>query len=853
MPFSALPAQIDEPFEKATLIERSPRSLSTNWLSTNDNLSNDLIFEMDNVSLTSYTSDEFYKTYSSYSENCSQKFKTTYTNRCDFESCNPSCKINLKSSSKKHDENANYYDIDHKFSSRLLMSDDYKHHSRDCLMEIWTYESTKEERVRSNNESENDESYSTLADDDRVRQINCYTESNVCCSLCNDSALDIGNLIWRPSCSYDSCDILAENPITQSYKCLLSGLSALCYHTHDPLSEAEEEAAACGVQVELNSLACLGMSYYGMGFFEIKKLLFENTFQYLYELKQFNAELKRLFKYDSYWCDEWSTTGSPSPTSCSRQAARFNTNDFLIDYEPTRGHSLSTQTKNNISSNKQSRWLIDEEYVKAERASSEAASDASGCGMQQPLSFLKRTILDEIVSRILSLNTSSLYTSYLSLVKDSVYCSDLGLEEECTNMATPASSSHTPLQIQECQEQPSLGFNSHQLVNMIRKQLSGSDSCVESKTDTHSQKKPLVNTTNRNWTVAPKQFLSNATGAYSKLLNVNNNNNNSSCPYSCQPQSWSSQLNDDTDCFNNNNNNSTKSFNYRDYSDSKKATSTWSKLDLRPIGTKPISMLSTSSNSSSKFYRGQMINKSQITINTINSSTSNGSSSSSKPMKSVESMLVKKLADKNKLIWTNDAKLVDSSNGSISPFISYDYSSLADEFSWSSFPPSVRQQTTNASYMKPAHFTTQSQSCEYKSKAIAIPNARQSNNSSQAVNSNSGKYSVAPMSILASSSSGSFKKYSNASATQYSHSYKSSYETSISLASSKTRESNNKSSEQTDWSAKTIYNRNQSPFNLNTSPGSFKSNRYIQSTSSANLFSSSYNVHNSGKIRISNR
>ncbi len=88
------------------------------------------------------------------------------------------------------------------------------------------------------------------------------------------------------------------NPITQSYKCLLNNLNTLKFFSHDPFLEADNEAAKLGRETNTISFGCLAFSYLSMGFFEIKMLL-ENSFQFLYEIREFNHEIKSLFRRDA--------------------------------------------------------------------------------------------------------------------------------------------------------------------------------------------------------------------------------------------------------------------------------------------------------------------------------------------------------------------------------------------------------------------------------------------------------------------------------------------------------------------------------------------------------------------------
>ncbi len=86
-----------------------------------------------------------------------------------------------------------------------------------------------------------------------------------------------------------------ENPIIDSYVPLLANLTSLNYFTYDPFTEAYETAERYGTEVDTCSLGCLGLSYKTMGHFTVKSAFFENSFQFLHELKEFHDEFDRVF------------------------------------------------------------------------------------------------------------------------------------------------------------------------------------------------------------------------------------------------------------------------------------------------------------------------------------------------------------------------------------------------------------------------------------------------------------------------------------------------------------------------------------------------------------------------------
>ncbi len=85
------------------------------------------------------------------------------------------------------------------------------------------------------------------------------------------------------------------NPISTSYKPLVHNLKALSFLTYDPFREADEFSAHFGTEVNICTLGCLSFSYLTMGQFSAKKCLFENSNQFLHELKSFYHEFECVF------------------------------------------------------------------------------------------------------------------------------------------------------------------------------------------------------------------------------------------------------------------------------------------------------------------------------------------------------------------------------------------------------------------------------------------------------------------------------------------------------------------------------------------------------------------------------
>lgn len=88
------------------------------------------------------------------------------------------------------------------------------------------------------------------------------------------------------------------NPIVHSYKSLLKNLNHLNLFSYDPYTEAEDNAANFGYEADTNTMACLGLSYYTMGQFTLKNFFYENSFQFLHELRDFYHEFECIFRND---------------------------------------------------------------------------------------------------------------------------------------------------------------------------------------------------------------------------------------------------------------------------------------------------------------------------------------------------------------------------------------------------------------------------------------------------------------------------------------------------------------------------------------------------------------------------
>ena len=111
----------------------------------------------------------------------------------------------------------------------------------------------------------------------------------------NQKATDISEILFK---TIENENEATLNPIVHSYKPLLKNLDYLNMFSFDPYTEAEENAANFGYEADTTTMACLGLSYYTMGHFAIRNFFFENSFQFLHELREFYHEFECIFRND---------------------------------------------------------------------------------------------------------------------------------------------------------------------------------------------------------------------------------------------------------------------------------------------------------------------------------------------------------------------------------------------------------------------------------------------------------------------------------------------------------------------------------------------------------------------------
>lgn len=216
-------------------------------------------------------------------------------------------------------------------------------------------------------------------------------ESNEC-GICA-APIDVGEILLKPNVNEEKATQPEANPITQSYSCLINNLNALSMITHDPISEAYDVAQETGCEADIVSMACLNISYYTMGLFELKKSLFENKFQFLYELDQFYADFNHMFSNDTY-CAE-NTDPERDMDEVNMKASYFNQSWDALN------KCNNKQIEHDIETSS-AKWNFEKTI---------------NISPKQETSQKDITILDDIMKRINTINNPE-YSNYLKLLKE---------------------------------------------------------------------------------------------------------------------------------------------------------------------------------------------------------------------------------------------------------------------------------------------------------------------------------------------------------------------------------------------------------------------------------------------------
>lgn len=111
--------------------------------------------------------------------------------------------------------------------------------------------------------------------------------------------------MYKPHCESERADFSQSNPISRNLSNLAQNLTHLNYYSSDPVSGECGDMNHDGGQLFGQLMA----SYYTMGAFELRTILFENTCQALYEARMLEEEFANWF-----WDDH---NGSVNPTEFS--------------------------------------------------------------------------------------------------------------------------------------------------------------------------------------------------------------------------------------------------------------------------------------------------------------------------------------------------------------------------------------------------------------------------------------------------------------------------------------------------------------------------------------------------------
>jgi hypothetical protein len=153
--------------------------------------------------------------------------------------------------------------------------------------------------------------------------------------------MDVDLFLTKPHALSESIDFLVSNPITQSFKSLLTNLNKLNLCASDPFREASEEANLFGRQMEQLTYACFFLSFYTSGLSSAEEVvvskasMFDSPMQILYESKQFKGEFESLFKHESI-NDEWKKSMIESLRGDYEQYVQFYEHDLNFKIKVTR-------------------------------------------------------------------------------------------------------------------------------------------------------------------------------------------------------------------------------------------------------------------------------------------------------------------------------------------------------------------------------------------------------------------------------------------------------------------------------------------------------------------------------------
>lgn len=206
-----------------------------------------------------------------------------------------------------------------------------------------------------------------------------------------ENFLDNEIFLSEPIVLNDLNEFKNSNPISQGYQKLLDNLQRLQYICNDPINDFQHESELYGRVFHDRSrfFSYFSASYYTMGLFDLKKSLFDNPLQSLYETKLLNEEYSKVFQNDSI-SNEW----KKKMTEC----LRISSDEFSALFE-----SGKTKQKCKIkdANLRKSEWNFDSKDNKTSKQNEQKIS---------------KSAFEEIIERLQSLNTSCLFNSYFKTV-----------------------------------------------------------------------------------------------------------------------------------------------------------------------------------------------------------------------------------------------------------------------------------------------------------------------------------------------------------------------------------------------------------------------------------------------------
>ena len=221
-----------------------------------------------------------------------------------------------------------------------------------------------------------------------------------------ENFLDNEIFLSEPIVLNDYSEFKNSNPISQGYRELLDNLKRLQYICNDPINDYQNESELYGRVFHDRSkfFSYFSASYYTMGLFDLKKSLFDNPLQSLYENKLLNEEYSKVFKNDSI-SNEWKKK--------MIESLKITPDEFSVLFESVKTKQKCKTKEVNC---RKSQWNIEYKDNKTTK--------------QNEQKILKSTY-EEIIERLQSLNTSYLFNSYFKTIHQ--YQSECSCEDFSPN------------------------------------------------------------------------------------------------------------------------------------------------------------------------------------------------------------------------------------------------------------------------------------------------------------------------------------------------------------------------------------------------------------------------------------